>query len=93
MKLSTTLLFTLRTDSKANQVKIHQGAGLHKQWTEKLILTSEMHNWNSNHPTSMILNFMEILLSYLYLYDYHFKMILQLTRPNHTKKASLARFG
>ena len=34
MKLSTTLLFTLRADSKANQVKIRQEAGLYKQWTE-----------------------------------------------------------
>jgi hypothetical protein len=34
MKLSTTLLFTLRADYKANQVKTQQEAGLHKQWTE-----------------------------------------------------------
>jgi hypothetical protein len=34
MKLSTTLLFTLRADSKANQVKAHQEAGLHKQRAE-----------------------------------------------------------
>ena len=36
MKLSTTLLFTLRADSKANQVQTHQEAGLHKQWTKNL---------------------------------------------------------
>ena len=36
MKLSTTLLFTLRADSKDNQVQTHQEAGLHKQWTENL---------------------------------------------------------
>ena len=33
-RLSTTLLFTLRADSKANQVQTHQEAGLHKQWIE-----------------------------------------------------------
>ena len=29
----------------------------------KLTLTSEMYNWSSIHPTSMILNFIESLLS------------------------------
>ena len=38
---------------------------------KKLTLTLEMHNWSSNHPTSMILNFIEILLSYLQLSYYH----------------------
>ena len=37
----------------------------------KLTLTSEMYNWSSNHPISMILNFIEILLSYLQLSYYH----------------------
>ena len=34
MKLSTTILFTLSADSKANQVQTHQEADMHKQWIE-----------------------------------------------------------
>jgi hypothetical protein len=34
MKFFTTLLFTPRANSKDNQVKTHQEAGLHKQWIE-----------------------------------------------------------
>ena len=38
---------------------------------KKLTKISEMYNLSYNHPTSMILNFIEILLSYIQPYNYH----------------------
>ena len=61
-----------------------------QQWYRKLRGTLEKHNWSSRPPTNMNHNFFKILWSYLQLYYYHLKMILQLTRSNNTKKASLS---
>ena len=65
MKLSKILLLTPKADSINNKVKIHHEAELIQLRTKKLIVTSEMHNWSSDHPTNMILNFLETLLSYI----------------------------
>ena len=60
---------------------------------KKLTLILEMYNWSSNHPTSMILYFIEILLNYLQLYYYHLQVIQQLFGLKHTKQQFCPKHG
>ena len=64
MKLPKTLLLTPKADS-TNKGKNTSWSKAYTTKDIKLILTSEMHNWSSRHSANMILNFMEILLSYI----------------------------
>jgi hypothetical protein len=58
MKLPTTLLFTLRADSKANQVKNTPRRRFAQTIDRKLTGTSEMHIQSSIHLTNVVLNFL-----------------------------------